>query len=362
MVTQLVKGERKMSKKVFIVSVLFGAALLLAACGKKAEPTEPTTTAPAAADVAADAVEIVRAGDDLPAPLNRAGGKTVRVDLETKELNGFINADTTFNYWTYGGKVPGPFLRVTVGDTIELHLKNDASSKFPHSIDIHAVTGPGGGGGVSGTNPGQESVATFKALNPGLFVYHCATPDIPTHIARGMYGLILVEPKGGLPKVDKEFYVMQGDWNLKGGDTGHQEFDVTAMDNESPKFVTFNGKVLGLTGDLVMKAKVGDKIRIFVGNGGPNLVSSFHVIGEIFDVLHPEGSTDAEHNVQTTLIPSGGAAWVEFKAEVPATLLLVDHSIGRLHKGAAGAIVVEGADQPAIYKSVQSGSSAPAAE
>lgn len=368
MVTQLARGERKMmNKKAFILPLLLGMTVLLAACSKPAEPTEPassdtkaTTTAVAEKPPAADAVEIFRPGDDVPPAINRPGGQKVVMTLETKELNGFIAKDTTYNFWTYGGKLPGPFLRAKVGDTIELHLKNDKSSKFPHSVDMHAVTGQGGGGGVSQTNPGQESVATFKALQPGLFLYHCATPDIAQHMANGMSGLILIEPNG-LPKVDKEFYIMQYDMYAKGGKTGHLDYDVETHDVEHPRFVTFNGKFLGLTGDNTMKAKVGDKVRIYVGAG--LMQSNFHVIGEIFDAVHHEGASEASHNVQTTVIPAGGAAWVEFKIDVPGTYILVDHALTRsLHKGAVATIVAEGKDNPEIYKSVKSGSSAPATE
>lgn len=358
-----------MKAKVFVLPLLLAATLALTACspqqpagkttvapenkGTGAEPADKGKTAPDVKPAASDAVDIVRLGDDLPGPLTRKTSEKVVVNLETNELNGWITDDNTYEYWTYGGKVPGPFIRVREGDTVEFHLTNDKNSKFPHSIDLHSVSGPGGGGAVTQTNPGEESVFTWKALNPGLYVYHCATADIPTHVTKGMYGLVLVEPKEGLAPVDKEFYVMQGDFYAKGtpGQKGHLEFDAEAMDMEHPRFVTFNGKVLGLTGDNTMKAKVGDRVRIYVGVGGANLSSSFHVIGEIFDVLHPEGSTDAVRNVQTTMIPPGGAAWVEFTIDVPGTYILVDHSLSRaLHKGAVATIVAEGDEKPEIFK------------
>lgn len=302
---------------------------------------------------AADAVSIIADPAVLPGPITRTTPATVEVLLETRELNGFLADGVTFKYWTYNGTVPGPMIRVREGDTVKLTLRNAKDSKNPHSIDLHAVTGPGGGAKVTQTPPGTEKTITFKALNSGAYIYHCATPDIPTHVGRGLYGIIVVEPKEGLAKVDREFYVVQGDFNTnakKAGEKGHVEFDVEEMDNEEPDYVVFNGKSLGLVTDKPLKAKVGEKVRIFFGVGGPNLVSSFHVIGEIFDVVHKEGAKEPLSNVQTTLVPPGGAAWVEFGLEYPGTYLLVDHALSRtLHKGSLGALVVEGTADPTIY-------------
>jgi nitrite reductase (NO-forming) len=231
-------------------------------------------------------------------------------------------------------------------------LKNHPDNKFAHNIDLHAVTGAGGGAASSFTAPGHETVFSFKALNPGLYVYHCATAPVGMHIANGMYGLILVEPKGGLPKVDKEYYVMQGDFYTSGryGEAGLQAFDMDKALEENPDYVVFNGSVGAIAGDNALTAKVGETVRLFVGNGGPNLVSSFHVIGEIFDNVHVEGGTIINKNVQTTLIPAGGAAIVDFKVDVPGTFILVDHSIFRaFNKGALGMLKVTGDENKTIY-------------
>jgi len=192
----------------------------------------------------------------------------------------------------------------------------------------------------------------FKTLNPGLYVYHCATAPVGMHIANGMYGLILVEPEGGLPQVDKEYYIMQGDFYTKGknGERGLQPFDMQKAVDENADYVVFNGSVGALTGDNALTAKVGETVRLYVGNGGPNLVSSFHVIGEIFDKVHVEGGDLINENVQTTLIPAGGAAMVEFRVDVPGTFILVDHSIFRaFNKGALGMLKVEGEEAKNIY-------------
>ena len=305
--------------------------------------------------------DIVRDPTDLPAPLAVREPQTVRVDLETIEVEGQLADGTTFTYWTFNGAVPGPFIRVRVGDTIEVHLKNSASSVMNHSVDFHAVTGPGGGAVMTQTEPGKESVFTAKALNIGLFVYHCATPMVANHISNGMYGLILVEPEGGLPPVDREFYVMQGDIYTTGafGEQGMQMTDVTKLLNEDPEYVVFNGAVGALTTQKPLKANTGETVRIFFGVGGPNLTSSFHVIGEIFDRVYDQASLTSAPltNVQTTLVPPGGATMVEFRLEVPGNYILVDHALSRLQRGLAGYLVVEGEPNPEIFNGTPSADS-----
>ncbi len=288
----------------------------------------------------------------VPPPVNRNHPAKVIVDLEVVEKEMPISEGVTYTFWTFGGTVPGSFIRVRQGDTVEFHLKNAPDSKMPHNIDLHGVTGPGGGAASSFTAPGHESQFTFKALNQGIYVYHCATAPVGMHVANGMYGLILVEPPEGLPKVDHEFYVMQGDFYTTGKyrEKGHQPFDMEKAIDENPTYVLFNGSEGALTGDKALTAKVGEPVRMFVGNGGPNLISSFHVIGEIFDKVQPEGGTHPQENVQTTLIPAGGASTVEFHLEVPGSYVLVDHSIFRaFNKGALAILKVDGPENKEIY-------------
>lgn len=299
-------------------------------------------------------VEVARlaAPPAVPAPITRDYATKVVVSLQVMEREMELAPGVKYNFWTFGGTVPGSFIRVREGDQVEIRLKNAPGSQMPHNIDIHAVSGPGGGAKVSMTMPGAESVFTWSAQHPGLYVYHCATAPVGVHMANGMYGLLLVEPKDGLPAVEHEFYVMQGEFYTKGknGEPGLQAFDFQKAIDEHPEYVVFNGAVGSLTGEKALQAKTGESVRIFMGNGGPNLVSSFHVIGTVFDNVYPEGGSVVQHDVQTTLIPAGGAAIVEFRPQVPGDYVLVDHSIFRaFSKGALGMIHVTGAENPLVY-------------
>ena len=349
--------------------------------------------------------EIGRASNDLPPPITRKENTTVKIALEAIAVRGELSDGVTYEYWTYNRQVPGPFLRVKEGDMVEVsvfhnpaghshatlpfdgfdfalsgplriseasangghdaeemdaHAKAvtpDANAHATHSVDLHSVLGPGGGAVLTQAKDGETRTFSFKAIRPGLYVYHCASPHISTHIANGMYGLILVEPKEGMSKVDREFYVMQGEFYTEGkfGAKGLQAFSKEKLDLEHPEYVVMNGRVGSLSGDRALKAKTGETVRIFFGVG-TFLSSNFHLIGGIFDKLYPEGDiVSAPHrNVQTTLVPAGGSAMVEMKMEVPGKLLLVDHALPRaIDKGAVGEFVVEGAERPDIFRAVE---------
>lgn len=289
---------------------------------------------------------------NVPPPTHRNHPAKVIVDLEVKEVEKEISEGVRYTFWTFGGTVPGSFIRVRQGDTVEFHLKNHPDNKMPHNIDLHGVIGPGGGAASSFTAPGHESQFTFKALHQGIYVYHCATSPVGMHIGNGMYGLMLVEPPAGLKPVDHEYYVMQGDFYTVGKyrEKGLQPFDMQKAIDEKPTYVLFNGSEGALVGDNALTAKVGEKVRLFIGNGGPNLVSSFHVIGEIFDKVWYEGGTHQQENVQTTLIPSGGAVIAEFHTVVPGSFVMVDHSIFRaFNKGALAILKVSGPEDKTVY-------------
>ena len=295
----------------------------------------------------------------VPKAIGAREPQLLKYRIETIEVDGRLDDGTTFTFWTFGGKVPGPMLRVKKGDTVELELANAKNSKAIHSIDLHSVTGGHGGGEHTQVAPGQSKTVRFKALNPGLYVYHCATASVPHHISAGMYGLILVEPPEGLAPVDREFYVMQGDLYTKhaAGTKGHHEYSPERASDELPTFYTFNGSVGALTKEHKMTAKVGETVRVYFGVGGPNKVSSFHVIGEIFDKVYSEGSISAgKKDVQTTLVAPGGATIVEFKVNYPGKYLLVDHALSRVGKGLVGALEVTGPADSSIYQPLNSDS------
>ncbi|MBS1588725.1 MAG: nitrite reductase, copper-containing [Bacteroidetes bacterium] len=292
----------------------------------------------------------------VPKPLTYTSPKRVKVQMTVEEKVMKISDSSDYTFWTFNGSVPGSFIRVREGDMVEFTLTNSPNSKVSHNIDLHAVNGPGGGAEATAVAPGQSATFHFRALNPGLYVYHCATGPVGMHIANGMYGLILVEPAAGLPKVDREYYVMQGDFYTKGrfDAPGLQEFDEQKAIDENPTYVLFNGKVRGNAGKNALTANVGETVRLFVGNGGPNLTSSFHVIGEIFDKVYMEGGKEVNENVQTTVIPAGGSSIVEMQLEVPGTMNIVDHALYRtFHKGALAQIKVAGNENPNIYNKIK---------
>ena len=350
------------------LAALIASVFALAACGEQAaKPAEtPAATAsaeaPAAASDSQAAAEtpsselpvvdaIMTHAPEVPPAIDRDHPAKVRVKMETVEKTMTMEDGVEYHYWTFNGDVPGQMIRVREGDTVEVEFSNNPSSTVPHNVDFHAATGQGGGAEASFTAPGHTSTFSFKALQAGLYIYHCAVAPVGMHIANGMYGLILVEPKEGLPKVDKEFYIVQGDFYTKGkkGAQGLQPFDMDKAIAEQPEYVVFNGHVGSIAGDNALKAKAGETVRMYVGNGGPNLVSSFHVIGEIFDKVYVEGGKLINENVQSTVIPAGGAAIIEFKVDIPGSYTLVDHSIFRaFNKGALGQLKVEGDENPEI--------------
>ena len=344
----------------YIWSLLLLSAPLLWGCpNEPLTPKGPSGQVSASSDSAATANDtpaaapsqtrgpsIVHAPHDLPASIGKRAPRHIRTDLEAVELEGQLTDGTTYTYMTFNKLVPGPLLRVRVDDMVELHLKNLSANQLTHSIDLHAATGPGGGSSLTQTPPGEERMVTFKAIKPGLFVYHCATSMVAEHITNGMYGLIVVEPAGGLLAVDREFYVMQGELYTERpfGEYGLQRLNRSKLLGETPEYVVFNGAVGGLTKEHPLEATVGETIRIFFGVGGPNLTSSFHIIGEHFDRLYDLASLSSPPltTVQTAVVPPGGAALVELKVEIPGRFLLVDHALSRMEKGVLGFLQVEG--------------------
>ena len=336
------------SIRIIALTTVFAASLVSAAASAQADANHS-----AHADATPAVADIVRDPADLPGPLARRGPQTVRLNLETNEVTGQLADGSTYKYWTFNGRVPGPFVRVRVGDTVEVQLTNAPDSAMAHNVDFHAVTGPGGGAVATLASPGETRGFTFRALQPGLYVYHCATPMVAQHIANGMYGMILVEPEEGLPPVDHEFYVMQGEIYTEQahGETGALTESIDKLLAEAPEYYVLNGAVGGLVRQP-LRARVGETVRIFFGVGGPNKTSGFHVIGEIFDRAYPLASVTSAPmtDVQTITVPPGGAAITEFRVDVPGRYILVDHALSRMERGLSGLLLVEGEERADLFR------------
>jgi nitrite reductase (NO-forming) len=281
------------------------------------------------------------------------------ITLEALEVGGEIEPGASFSYMTFNGQVPGPMIRVRQGDTVTLTLRNDHHSRTWHSIDLHAVYGPGGGSDATTVLPGQSKTITFKTMYPGAFIYHCAVPgEMDAHIARGMFGMIVVEPEAGLPHVDREFYIGQNETYTKkrpGSPSGPREFDDERLLNESATYVMFNGAYNALTAKRfgAMKAKVGETVRVFMVNGGPNLLSSLHPIGNIWSRVWIMGAfaMPPMHFLQSVPVPPGNAIVADMELPVPQTIKIVDHAMTRAtSKGAMAEIEVTGEPNPEVFK------------
>jgi nitrite reductase (NO-forming) len=282
---------------------------------------------------------------NVPPPITRTQPATVVVHLEANEWVGPLSDDNKYEFWGFNKTVPGPMIRVMVGDTVEIHLKNHKDSKEAHNIDFHAITGPGGGASLLNSEPGQESGGRFKMIMPGIFLYHCATasPSIPEHIANGMYGTILVEPVGGLKPVEKEFQIMQSEFYTKEGSKGETlEFSFENGLDERSSHVVFNGNASSMVKNP-LRAKAGDTVRVFLTNGGPNHVRSWQILEQTFDRVYLEGSLTSPpaENIKVAVSPAGGAVMAEFKVKAPGTYTFVDPVKDRKDKGALGLLKVD---------------------
>ncbi|KAM5466398.1 hypothetical protein MauCBS54593_006136 [Microsporum audouinii] len=297
----------------------------------------------------------------VPPPITRDYPVLLQVLLTTKTKTAQLSSQHKYEQWTFNGTVPGPFIRARVGDVVELTLTNHDVTGNPHNVDCHAFTGPGGGAALTTAEENESKTGLFKLLHPGLYVYHCAAAPVPVHIANGMYGLIYVQPEdGGLPPVDREYYVMQSEFYYEppevlenGKRSSTVEFSYPNALEENPSLVVFNGSESALTRDQPLKAQVGETVRIFFGNAGPNLTSAFHVIGSNFSKLYRDGDvvSPPANWVSTTSVPPGGSTIVDMKLAVPGTYTIVDHAIFRLDKGAVGYLNVSGKQRPDIYQS-----------
>ncbi len=352
------------------VSALFGILALgfVASArdtsGGAIQAVAPPVVAPVAATpVAATATPAPAPVDAarLPAPTvapavgNRAA-QTVKVALEAQEVTGLLAEGIGYRYWTFNGTVPGPMIRVRQGDMVELTLRNAPGNTTAHSIDLNAVTGPGGGGEVTMVAPGESKTFSFQALHSGVFTYQSASLPRAQQIASGMYGLIVVEPPQGLPQVDREFYVMQGELYLAGqrDERGLRTFSDEKALVGQPDYVLFNGAVEALSGANALKARTGETVRIFFGVGGPNLGGNLHLAGEVFDRVALTGTPLDDRarwmtNVSGVGVPVGGAAIIEVRLDVPGRYTILDGGVSNALKGATGILIVEGPENPGIF-------------
>lgn len=343
-----------------------GGAASLAGCNAENAPgpngTSTTTTRmqnrakqPEVDQVAADPA-------DIPDPVDWNSPKHHEVELEAKEVVAEIEPGVTFTYMTFDGQIPGPMIRVRQGDTVSFTLKNLDENDMPHNVDFHAVMGTGGGAIATTANPGHENAMEFKATYPGAYIYHCAVPNMDYHISSGMFGMIVVEPPEGLPEVDREFYLGQHEIysEQQAGEEGHHEFDFQTMLREDPTYVLLNGEkyAWAAANRGPMQAELGDRIRVFMVCGGPNLSSNFHPIGNVWDEAYRDGGVggSVERNIQTMKVPPGSCMIGEMDTVVPERIKLVDHALTRvLRKGLLAEIDVLGPKQNDIFDPEPSG-------
>jgi nitrite reductase (NO-forming) len=294
---------------------------------------------------------------DIPGPIDRDEPAEVQVTLRPEEVTAEIEDGVTFDFMTYNGQVPGPFVRVREGDTVDLTFENPDANTMPHNVDFHAVAGPGGGAEATMTNPGETAHLRFKATYPGAYIYHCAVPNLDMHISAGMFGIILVEPKDGLPEVDHELYIGQHEvyTNKAAGEAGKHAFDVQAMVDEEPTYVLMNGEKYAMTPNGYGPAatvNTDETARVYFVAGGPNLSSSFHPIGNVWETLYPDGSlsTDSQTHIQTRLVPPGSTTVATMDFPVPGNFKLVDHSLTRVaRKGCMAVVTAEGEENPEVF-------------
>lgn len=324
------------------------------------EPTQAATAAGGSALQATQPPDVERVAADptvLPGPVSHSEPKTHQVTLDVQEIVAGIEPGATFSYMTFGGTVPGPMIRVRQGDTIEFTLENLPENFMLHNIDLHAVYGTGGGNVATNVSPGQSNGLIFKAVYPGAFIYHCAVPNLDYHISSGMFGMIVVEPSDGLNPVDHEFYLGQHEvyTDKRSGEKGHHSFDFQKMLSEDPTYVLLNGEKYALTPDRrgAIQVEVGETARVFFVNGGPNLTSSFHPIGNVWSKAWRDGAlaSRAEEYVQTMSVPPGSCGVFEMEFPVPGEVKLVDHALSRVvGKGMLGIIQVNGDPVPEIFQ------------
>jgi nitrite reductase (NO-forming) len=272
-----------------------------------------------------------------PTPLS---GTTHDIDLVVQEKDVTVAPGYVVHAWTFNGTVPGPVIRVHVGDTIRVHLKNPATSQLAHSIDFHASQ-VAWNDEMTSINPGEEKLYEWRADYAGVWMYHCGTAPALHHIANGMYGMVIVEPKAGLPKVDKEFALVQSEWYLA-GQAQPASYTKAAAAAPAPDLVVFNG-VAAQYKDHPLAVGTGEKVRVFLLDAGPNIDSSFHIVGTIFNTVIKEGialipgNSGGYGSQAVDLSPAQGAI-IEFTTAEDGLYPVVTHAFNFVGLGAIGLV------------------------
>src|SRR5690606_2612447 len=344
----------KNMKKSIVIGAL-GLALFLTGCGDEKDTATSDSKDKSNDEVSAavnDEKEttIIPAHQDLnqepiPIKFERVGEHKVNIEMTAQITDIEIAPNEIYKAWTFNGEAPGPFIVVNEGDTMNFTLKN-MDPAIPHSMDLHAVeTSPTKN--FIDIMPDESGTFTFAANRPGVFMYHCATGPALSHIANGMHGVVIVQPKDGYPTddiVDKEFVLIQNEWydynsmeDFTDGEPNQVVFSAKAL-NEGDR--NTNGDTFSLK-DEPLQAKVGDRVRIYVNNVGPNEVSSFHVVGAQFDVTYLDGNPEnVLKGMQTIQLPASGGAVVEFEVFEEGDNTIVTHQFEHVEKGAAAILRV----------------------
>ncbi|MGN8217904.1 copper-containing nitrite reductase [Halococcus morrhuae DSM 1307] len=345
------------SRRRLLGALGIGGAASVAGCttGLQTEAVgQPSTTLQQAQQKAMERV----AADptDIPEPIDRTEPKHHEITLEAKEVTAEIEDGVTFNFMTFDGRVPGPMIRLREGDTVSFTMENLPENKREHNVDMHAIYGTGGGSVATTAEPGTANGMRFEATYPGAYIYHCAVPNMDQHISTGMFGMVLVEPKAGMPPVDREFYLGQHEvyTDKAVGEQGHHGFDADAMLNEAPTYVLFNGEKYPFTPDRygTMSAETGETVRVFLVTGGPNVSSNFHPIGNVWTRAWRDGAlaSQPERYVQTMKVPPGSCMVGEMDLPVPSRIKLVDHALTRVtRRGLLAEIDVTGPERPEVF-------------
>jgi nitrite reductase (NO-forming) len=294
---------------------------------------------PPEADVTADPNAPAYQLHDASAPA-ALSGTTHDIDLVTEEKDMTVAPGFVQHVWTFNGSVPGPVIRVHIGDTVRIHLKNPAGSQMSHSVDFHASQ-VAWNDEMTSIKPGEEKLYEWKADYAGVWMYHCGTAPTLHHIANGMYGMVIVEPKEGLPKVDKEFALVQSEWYL--GPQGQPvSLAKASAAAPAPDYVVFNG-VANQYKDHPLQVGTGERVRLFVLNAGPSVDSSFHIVGTIFDTVIKEGvvltrDNPSHYGAQAVDLAPAQGAIIEFTTAEDGLYPVVTHAFNLVGRGALGLV------------------------